>query len=300
MQPSVPGLLLAALAAAAAVPALPAAGIPAPAASAAVSAYAVPLAPADVGRLRAHWTPQRMAAASGTGRPVHGSLWAGGGAVTATTGKIFFSARGRDYMCSGSTVRSANRDVVITAGHCVRPAEGGWAADWVFVPGYREGRAPYGVYPARRMFVPRAWKRRRDGDHDVALVAVGTAVDAGRAARHVGDVVGAQRIAFGGPGRTRTYAFGYPSTGRYDGEHLAYCTGRPAHPRRHPTSGRGMRCDLTRGSSGGPWLADFDPATGTGTVTTVSSFKFADDGTTMFGPPLGRDVRRAYDRAQHA
>jgi hypothetical protein len=32
-----------------------------------------------------------------------------------------------------------------------------------------------------------------------------------------------------------------------------------------------MRCDMTGGSSGGPWLADFDARTGTGVVVSVNS-----------------------------
>jgi hypothetical protein len=38
--------------------------------------------------------------------------WPGGGAVARTTGKVFFTLDGTDYVCSGSTVASANSDVV--------------------------------------------------------------------------------------------------------------------------------------------------------------------------------------------
>jgi hypothetical protein len=55
---------------------------------------------------------------------------------------------------------------------------------------------------------------------------------------------------------------------------------------------------MTQGSSGGPWLTDFDPATGAGTFTSVSSFKYADDSGTMYGPYFGDAVRSLYDKAQ--
>ena len=51
--------------------------------------------------------------------------WAGGGAVARTTGRVFFTLDGTDYSCSGSTVDSANADVVMTAAHCVSDGDGG-------------------------------------------------------------------------------------------------------------------------------------------------------------------------------
>ncbi|MGI5168155.1 hypothetical protein ACQEU3_27790 [Spirillospora sp. CA-253888] len=65
-------------------------------------------------------------------------------------------------------------------------------------------------------------------------------------------------------------------------------------------AGRGLRCDLSRGASGGPWLTGFDPATGRGAITSISSFRFADDQATLYGPPFGPSVRHAYEQAQHA
>ncbi|MEU5878274.1 hypothetical protein [Spirillospora sp. NPDC047279] len=243
-------------------------------------------------RVRLYWTPGRMTATE-RGAAGTGALWTGGGLVARTTGKVFFSIGGRDFLCSASTVRSANKDVVVTAGHCVKAGRGAWAENWIFVPGYRDGGGPYGGFTARRMFTPDPWSQAGDGDYDVAMVAV-----APSDGRHVVDLVGGQRIAFGGPGGRRTHAFGYPSAGGYGGERLAYCDGRPARDPRDETTGQGLRCDLTKGSSGGPWLTGFDPAAGTGVVTSVSSFKFADDQRTMYGPRFGEAVRRIYQRAQ--
>ncbi|WP_243772511.1 trypsin-like serine peptidase [Actinomadura barringtoniae] len=247
---------------------------------------------ATAARIRAYWTPERRAAAA-AGQA--GALWTGGGAVARTTGKVFFTIGGRDFLCSGSTVRSANRDVVVTAGHCVKDGKGAWADNWIFVPGYRDGDSPYGGYTARRMFTPDQWSEHADGDFDVAMVAVAQADG-----RHVVDVAGGQRLAFGGPREAHTHAFGYPASGRWNGKRLAYCDGTPAPDRHAGTTGRGLRCDLTTGSSGGPWLTGLDPATGLGTVVSVNSFKYADDHATMYGPHFGDAVRRAYDQAQNA
>jgi V8-like Glu-specific endopeptidase len=222
-----------------------------------------------------------------------GAPWTSRGAVRATTGKVFFTINGGDYVCSAGTVASANRDLVVTAGHCARDAAGHWAENWIYVPGYDEGHRPYGAFTARHLFVPGPWTAHADQNYDVALVALATS-----AGRHVTDVVGAQGIAFDQPRGALVYGFGYPAGGRYDGERLTYCSGR-TYPDSHKiTKDEGLRCDMTEGSSGGPWLTRFDAGTGTGVVTSVSSFKYADDPATMYGPYFGNTVRRMYDRAQ--
>ncbi|GAA0340130.1 trypsin-like peptidase domain-containing protein [Actinoallomurus spadix] len=234
--------------------------------------------------------PARHTAQGGPDLP-----WISPGAVRATTGKVFFTINGADYVCSAGTVNGANHDLVITAGHCVQDVAGVWARNWVYVPGYDHGLRPYGAFTARRMFVPRSWSGRHDENHDVAVVALATA-----GGRHVTDVVGAQNVAFDQARGTVVYGFGYPTGGRYDGERLAYCNGR-THPDAHRlTQDQGLRCDMSEGASGGPWLARFDARTGVGVVTSVNSFKYSDDPATMYGPYFGASVRRIYEEAQRA
>jgi hypothetical protein len=243
-------------------------------------------APLQAGR------PKQAAAPSATSA---GAEWPAKGTILDTMGKIFFSLSGRDYVCSATTTTSANRDVIVTAGHCIMSDKGIWAENWIFVPGYREDSSPHGGFTARRMFVPDQWSVASDDDYDVAMVALAT-VDG----KHVVDMVGAQNIAFDQPRGRQAYAFGYPATGRYDGERLDYCSGRPHRDPHGLTVGQGLRCDMTQGSSGGAWLTRFDPATGTGVITSVSSFKYAGEDGTMYGPYFGATVRRMYEQAQHS
>ncbi|GAA4626446.1 hypothetical protein GCM10023196_034730 [Actinoallomurus vinaceus] len=224
-----------------------------------------------------------------------GSPWGFSGAVRATTGKVFFTINGGDYVCSAGTIAGANRDLVVTAGHCVQDAAGAWARNWLYVPGYDEGRRPYGAFTARHLFVPTAWSGRHDENHDVAVVALATV-----GGSHVTDVVGAQTVGFDQPRGAVVYGFGYPTGGHYDGERLAYCSGRTYPDAHRLTQDQGLRCDMSEGSSGGPWLAGFDPVTGRGVVTSVNSFKYSDDPATMYGPYFGAAVRRVYEQAQHA
>ncbi|GAA3125797.1 hypothetical protein GCM10010485_75520 [Streptosporangium carneum] len=202
---------------------------------------------------------------------------------------MFLTLDGVDFVCSASSVRSANRDLVVTAGHCVKDGAGAWADNWAFVPGYDRGRQPYGQFTARRMFVAGPWARDADDSYDVGMVAVNR-----RGGRHLAEVAGAQDIAFGGARGRQAHGFGFPADAPYDGESLVYCAGPVRADPHGQTGDQGLRCDMTAGSSGGPWLSGFDPATGRGTVTSVSSFKYSDDRGTMYGPYFGETARRLY------
>ncbi|GII55199.1 hypothetical protein Pth03_35880 [Planotetraspora thailandica] len=224
-----------------------------------------------------------------------GSRWAAGGSVTRTTGRVFLTMRGVDFVCSASSVRSANRDVVVTAGHCVKDGAGPWAENWTFVPGYRDGQEPYGSYSARRMFVAGPWSRGGDDNFDVGMVAVTS-----QGGRHLTDLVGGQEIGFYPRKGLRTYGFGFPADPPYDGEDLLYCAGTVHADPQGQTRDEGLRCDLTAGASGGPWLTGFDPSTGQGTLTSVSSFKYSNDRGTMYGPYFSDAAKDLFHQAEQA
>nr|BFE87517.1 hypothetical protein GCM10020093_101180 [Planobispora longispora] len=145
-----------------------------------------------------------------------------------TTGRVFLTLNGVDFVCSASSVRSANKDLVVTAGHCVKDGTGAWADNWTFVPGYDQGRQPYGQFTARRMFVAGPWSSSADDSHDIGMVALNA-----RDGAHLTEAVGFQEIAFGSPRGRHTYGFGFPVDPPYNGEHLIYCAARSA---RTPTT----------------------------------------------------------------
>ncbi|SDM44724.1 trypsin-like serine peptidase [Nonomuraea jiangxiensis] len=239
--------------------------------------------------------PRHQAAAKPEMNTV-GSRWMTGGLVARTTGRVFMTVAGADFVCSASTIKSANRDVVLTAGHCVKDGAGEWAANWTFVPGYgADGARPYGHYVARRMFVAGPWSRSGDDNYDVGMVALATS-----GGRHVADAVGTQQIAFNAPRGGQAFGFGYPADPPYDGSHLVYCAGRLKDDPYGQTRDQGLGCDMTAGSSGGPWMTKFDPATGRGTITSLSSFKYSDDGRTMYGPYFGDAAKALLASAERA
>jgi V8-like Glu-specific endopeptidase len=66
-------------------------------------------------------------------------------------GKLFFVDGGSTYLCSASLIK---RGVVVTAAHCVANfGKKQFYSKWQFVPAYRNGSAPYGVWTVREAVV---------------------------------------------------------------------------------------------------------------------------------------------------
>jgi len=210
---------------------------------------------------------------------------------------VFFTLGSVAYSCSGSAVASDNQDVVMTAAHCVSDGAGHWATHWTFVPGYTDGREPYGSYPAQTYYVPAQWSSGADEDDDVAFVVVGTA-RVHEVRERVGQAVGGQPIEFGDRAAAEA-VFGYPSEPPYTGHGLDYCEGT-LQPDPFGTQDEGIACAMSEGGSGGPWLSDFDPRTGTGVITGVTTFRYAGQDRILYSAGLGLVAEALYERASSA
>ncbi|MFG2793843.1 trypsin-like peptidase domain-containing protein [Streptomyces sp. NPDC048419] len=168
---------------------------------------------------------------------------AAAGGQSARVGALFDadrrSALAGGHFCTGSVVHSANRDLIVTAAHCLD--DGG---DLVFVPGYRDGRAPYGVWTVHRSFLPDGWAKGQDEDSDVAF-----AVLEDRDGKGVEDAVGGNRFVAGmATGATAVTITGYPNTG----EAPVSCTNKPTA---HSRTQQRIECPgLSGGTSGSPWV----------------------------------------------
>nr|WP_051831286.1 peptidase [Streptomyces violens] len=223
--------------------------------------------------------------------PQAGGPWTGGGKVTATAGRVFFTYQNRQASCSGNAVTSDNRSTVLTAGHCVK-LDGAWHTNWIFVPGYHDGQAPHGKWAASKTLATPQWTKSEDINYDV-----GAAVVPPLNGKHLTDAVGSQGVAFNTGYTQKMYAFGYPAASPYDGSKLIYCSGTtikdPLFSKDH-----GMPCNMTGGSSGGPWFTKFDEKTGTGLQSSVNSFGYTFLPNTMFGPYFGEDAKNLYNKAQ--
>ncbi|MER6946886.1 hypothetical protein ABT294_22910 [Nonomuraea sp. NPDC000554] len=90
-----------------------------------------------------------------------------------TIGKVFFLDSAGNYRwCSATSIQSRHRNLVATAGHCVYENGKDVFSKWVFVPGYYQGRAPWGVYAGAYAFTTYDLDTYDDYDGDFAFVAV--------------------------------------------------------------------------------------------------------------------------------
>jgi hypothetical protein len=233
-------------------------------------------------------------------RPDYGSIgspWPGNASLppATTTGRVFFTTHnGEDWSCSGSTVNSAGKNSVITAGHCVYGSLGGevpgegWHTNWIFVPDYSNGNAPYGVWTAKELWTPTAYYDNQDEGDDIA----GAVINTNAYGQHIVNVVGGQGIAWNYPDTESVYDFGYPAEAPFNGATLQYCTGAE-----FDWSGisdtMGLPCNFTGGSSGGPWLMSFGGEFGY--IDGVNDFDYASLPGYIFSAYFGNNAGSLYD-----
>lgn len=205
-------------------------------------------------------------------------------------GKVFFTLGGADYVCSGNAVTAVNESTVSTAGHCVNEGPGAFATRWVFVPAYENGNAPYGTFAATELVAPTQWSQGGDITYDTGFAVVSD--DSGQS---LADQVGASGVAFN-QARGLTYsAFGYPAARPFNGETLQTCGGVASDDPYGQSQSQGIPCDMTGGSSGGPWFLGGSD----GFQNSVNSFGYGGIRNTMFGPYWGSVIEQAYQTAQN-
>ena len=222
-----------------------------------------------------------------------GDYYTGGGQVVQTTGKVFFTLGGTNYVCSGSSTTSGNHDLVSTAGHCVNEGPGAYATNWAFVPAYDDGARPYGTFTARSLVTTTQWQNSGDFDYDVAFAVMNPVggVD-------LTDTVGSQGIGFNLARGQYMYSFGYPQANPYDGSDIAWCHGTVIQDTFGGSQDQGLNCNLTGGSSGGPWFLNYSEASGVGTQSSVNSFGYTALRNYMWGPYFGSVAQSLYNTAQ--
>ena len=224
-----------------------------------------------------------------------GGYYTGGGKVVQTTGKVFFTLGGTNYVCSGSSTVAANKSLVQTAGHCLNEGPGAFATNFTFVPAYDDGAAPHGRFVAAELHTSSQWANQGDLNYDIGYAVVGTS-----GGSTLTGAVGAQGVGFNLARNATMYAFGYPAASPYDGSDIAWCHGPVANDTWGGSSTQGMVCNMTGGSSGGPWFINYNATSGIGTLNSLNSFKYNGGplSNRMFGPYFGSVVQGVYNAAQ--
>ncbi len=210
-----------------------------------------------------------------------------------TVGKLFFtSAAGQDHVCSGTAVQSANQSVVDTAGHCLY-YQGGWNQNVIFCPLYESGASPFGCWAARDLEVPSDWINAPPNDlhHDF-----GMAVVAPNSQGALTDVVGGAGWAYNQPVDQPFYAYGYPAVPPYNGQTRIACENVSGTTWQHGGgSVVSIPCDMTGGSSGGPWFIQIN---GTWYLNGHNDFTYGLRPGNMYSPYYDDTWYALYTKAQ--
>jgi len=190
-------------------------------------------------------TSSSVAAADDGPGPLGVTVQAAASAQTARVGALFSASGG--HFCTASVVHSKGRNLIVTAAHCV---DGG--GRYLFVPGYRDGKAPFGVWAVTKTYVGDAWSGDQDEDSDVAFAAV---EDIGQ--QSLEGLVGGNSFSTGrATGATAVTVTGYP---KYQ-ESPITCTNKPTA---HSSTQQRIECPaFTGGTSGSPWVNGYGEVVG--------------------------------------
>lgn len=184
-----------------------------------------------------------------------------------TVGKLFFSIGGSPFVCSASVIQ---RRVVATAGHCVHSGtSSGFHRNFVFVPAFRDGAAPFKSWNWRYVATTATWAGGGGGVPNAADYAMiefaDQALSTGAPPSKLGNVVGWLGWQTQNLTNNHTSKLGYPCNldscqKMQDVMSNALRTTAPNNVE--------YGSDARGGSSGGPWVQNFATlASGGGTGT---------------------------------
>ncbi|HUE89003.1 MAG TPA: hypothetical protein VMO26_23225 [Vicinamibacterales bacterium] len=170
------------------------------------------------------------------------------------TGRLFFrNLSGNTSWCSASAI---GKRIVATAGHCVSNGNGSFYSNWVFVPAYRSGVAPFGNWSWSTVIVTNTWHTGGGGVPNAADYAMIIVPDRliGKRMRRVGDYLGHYGWQTLSLSANHTTQLGYP--GNFDLGSIQHQITSGAFRNTSPNNVE-YGSDSRGGSSGGPWIQNF-------------------------------------------
>jgi hypothetical protein len=255
----------------------------------------------------------------GSNGNVTGKSWDGGGDVLKSTGKVYFRMGGTRYQCSGAVANDGNRagySLVLTAAHCAYDEVArAFATEWMFIPEWDSAptsncaNTAHGCWNAAALVVHNGYATAGGFNtqatvHDYAFAVVGAGGKTASSNDQLDQKVPALGVTFNGVAGysgiskgQKLYAFGYPAAGKYKGNDLVYCAGPIFEDPYNSELTWGMNCDMTGGSSGGPWLSSFTESSGSGTLSSVNSYGY-NGVKAMHGPKFDGKTKAVWDGAK--
>ena len=205
-----------------------------------------------------------------------------------TIGKVFFTSNGQNYVCSGSVM---GNNALWTAGHCVFDSNTRtWHSNWVFVPAYYDGYAPYGQWYARELWALNGWVNNGNLAYDIGSAVLW------QNGSSIAYRTGSLGWMANGPRGVYITAFGYPAAYPFNGQRMAWCQDYTWLDYNFSPPTNGMGCNMTGGSSGGPWIYQYTYNSASGNyVNGVNSYKYNNDPNSMYSPYFGDGAINLYN-----
>jgi V8-like Glu-specific endopeptidase len=252
----------------------------------------------------------------GGGGNTTGASWPNGtGKVYKATGKVYFEMGSSGYVCSGTALsnsRGGTDGVVLTAGHCAYDETArAFAQNWLFIPQFDSSptftcaSTTFGCWTAKALVVNNGYAsaggfNNQAVRYDWAFAVVGGGGKTTGANLDLDATVGnfshqATEMAL----NTTASAFGYPAAGKYRGKDLTYCQGPTTRDSNPGTNNYKLACNMTGGSSGGPWFSGFDATGNAGVARSLNSYGYSGQ-SFMYGPIFNSTTTSTYNAANSA
>jgi hypothetical protein len=249
---------------------------------------------------------------------VTGASWTQGGDIADASGKVLFALGSSYYVCSASVVADgvAGRSVIVTAAHCVYDeVNDEFAQHWVFIPNYDLAPAPLstsnssycadthlGCWSAAALFVHDGYASQSSFNSTATQYDFGFAMvlEGGHDGDHLDEMVTPLGIEFSAvptDNSVQGWAFGYPAAQKYNGRDLTYCAnGATADPNNGNATYRLALCEMTGGSSGGPWIMS-KTIEHNGVVFSLNSYGYRGV-KAMYGPKFNASTSAVFNAAR--
>jgi V8-like Glu-specific endopeptidase len=204
-------------------------------------------------------------------------------------GALFEHSASGNHFCTASVVDSPGQDLLITAAHCIHGGQGsGYISDVVFVPDYRDGLAPFGVWAVARLLVPPQWSQSSDPDYDFGFVVLQP-----HSGTNIEQILGADKLGTDTQYRYLVHVTGYPDSANAPISCVNWTSGQSRTQLRFDCSG------YTGGTSGSPWVTRFNSASRTGTIVGVIGGyeRGGDTPSVSYSVRFGQAVQNLYQQA---
>ena len=180
-------------------------------------------------------------------------------------GKLYFTTpTGGSSYCTANVI--SQRNILVTAAHCLYTRGQGWHRNFRFVPADRYGVAPYGVYGWQSAGIMTNWITIGGRRWDVGMIRLGNNLSTGIP---VTSYVGWLGRTWNQPYIMSLHSVGYASNLSTQYTHIC-----AAESFNGGLDVLAKGCDMTYGSSGGGWLLRYHPYSSSTThnyVTGVTS-----------------------------